>query len=171
MADDGVDPQLLRIYLSDHVAGAAGAHARARRMARAYQATPLGGPLADFADELERERTFLLELAGRLEVSLSRWKSGAAVAAERVGRLKPNGRLASASPLSALLELEVLRGGVNGKRGLWDSLGSWSSALGLDPDQFVELDRRAVDQVDLLKRLAAVARSRVAAGDRDVAHA
>ncbi|KQY43974.1 hypothetical protein [Cellulomonas sp. Root137] len=166
-----VDPRLLRIYLSDHVAGATGAIARSRRMARAYDSTPLGGPIGSFAEELEGERVLLLELSESLGLRLSRWKSVGAAAGERVGRLKPNGRLTSASPLSALLELELLRGGVNAKRGLWDSLASWSGALGLERARFEELDRRGLAQIELLEQLAAVARDRVAAGMHDVSEA
>lgn len=170
MASHGVDVdrRLLRIYLSDHVAGATGAIARSRRMARAYDGTPLGHPIGGFAEELTRERATLLDLAEGLGVRLSRWKPVGAAAGERLGRLKPNGRLTSASPLSALLELELLRGGVNAKRGLWESLASWSSALGLERERFEELDRRGLAQVELLERLATVARDRVAAGARDV---
>ncbi|WP_456824557.1 hypothetical protein [Cellulomonas sp. P5_E12] len=164
----GVDPQLLRIYLSDHIAGAAGAHARAERMARAYRSTPLAGPMADFAAELEKERTLLLELADGLGLRVGRWKSAAALTAERVGRLKPNGRIRSASPLSALLELEVLRAGVNGKRGIWDTLAAWSGALDLDRADFDQLEQRARAQIDMLTGLAAVARDRVAAGATDI---
>ena len=39
-----------------------------------------------------------------------------------VGRLKPNEQLTSYSPLSRVLEFEMLRSGVEGKLGLWDSL-------------------------------------------------
>lgn len=124
-----VDHHLLRIYLSDHVAGAAGALARVRRMARSYRGTPLGGPLADLANDLARERSFLLELAERLDVRLSRWKSAAAGMGERIGRLKPNGRLTSASPpehaTSATRDLRgaaARRGRAGGVRG--DDVGS-----------------------------------------------
>ena len=51
MTPPTVDRQLLRIYLSDDVAGAAGALSRAQRMARAYRETPLGPPLDRFAGE------------------------------------------------------------------------------------------------------------------------
>ena len=137
-------------------------------MARTYVGTPLAAPLRGFSDELARERAVLLEVAERLEVPLSRWKPVAVALGERVGRLKPNGRLTAASPLSALLELEVLRAAVNAKRGLWDTLGSWSGALGLERERFVELDQLAADQSEMLKGLASVARDRVASGARDV---
>lgn len=41
---------------------------------------------------------------------------------EKAGRLKPNGRLVSRSPLSDLVELEAMRLGVEGKLCAWRSL-------------------------------------------------
>lgn len=45
-----------------------------------------------------------------------------AVLGERLGRLKLNGRLRGYSPLSRLVELELLQVGVAGKRRLWRAL-------------------------------------------------
>ncbi len=45
-----------------------------------------------------------------------------AVAAERVGRLKPNGRLREYSPLSRFDELDFLAMGIDGKKLLWANL-------------------------------------------------
>ena len=42
--------------------------------------------------------------------------------AERVGRLKLNGKLVSRSPLSSVIELETLVVGVRGKEALWTAL-------------------------------------------------
>jgi hypothetical protein len=50
-------------------------------------------------------------------------KAGLAWAAEKVGRLKPNGHLTSYSPLSRLVELEGLKAGIEAKRSLWLALG------------------------------------------------
>ena len=58
----------------------------------------------------------------RLDVGQSRLKPAVAVVGERLGRLKPNGRWRSYSPLSRLVELEVLQLGVAGKRRLWRAL-------------------------------------------------
>ena len=44
-------------------------------------------------------------------------------AAEFVGRLKPNGRLRGDSPLSRLVELELLCAGILTKESLWRTLG------------------------------------------------
>jgi hypothetical protein len=47
--------------------------------------------------------------------------------AERIGRVKPNGRIVGYSPLSRLLELEGLEGGVEAKLALWRSLRATAS--------------------------------------------
>jgi hypothetical protein len=41
---------------------------------------------------------------------------------EKAGRLKPNGRLLSRSPLSSVVELEAVRLGVQGKHAAWSLL-------------------------------------------------
>ena len=49
-------------------------------------------------------------------------KVGMVRVAERVGRLKLNGRLFERSPLSSVIELETLVVGVRGKEALWMAL-------------------------------------------------
>ncbi|MFD1145570.1 hypothetical protein [Saccharothrix hoggarensis] len=46
-------------------------------------------------------------------------KTGLAFGAERLGRLKRNGRLVSYSPLSRFEELKFLAMGIDGKKQLW----------------------------------------------------
>ena len=53
----------------------------------------------------------------------SRLKPAGAWVAERLGRLKPNGQLRGYSPLSRVVELEGLTGGVAVKQMLWNALG------------------------------------------------
>lgn len=60
----------------------------------------------------------------RLQVTESRVKPAGAWLAEKLGRLKLNGRLHGYSPLSRVVELEGLCAGVAGKRMLWRALGS-----------------------------------------------
>jgi hypothetical protein len=50
-------------------------------------------------------------------------KNAGAWTAEKLGRLKPNGRVLSYSPLSRLIELEGLALGITGKMLLWRALG------------------------------------------------
>ena len=58
----------------------------------------------------------------RLDVEPDQIKAGLGWAAEKAGRLKPNGHLLQFSPLSRLVEIEGLITGVSGKLSLWRAL-------------------------------------------------
>jgi len=74
-------------------------------------------------------------------------KIALAVGAERLGRLKPNGRLLKYSPLSRFVELEVLVMGIEGKKVLWTTLRDLAGLADRLPDiDFDELIRRAEQQ-------------------------
>ena len=112
----------LRIYLNDHLAGASLGLALARRSHAQNREGELGEFLATFVREVDEDRRALVGVMERLGARANPLKSAVAVAAERVGRLKLNGRVLSYSDLSRLLELEGLVMGVTGKRALWRSL-------------------------------------------------
>jgi hypothetical protein len=116
------DPTLLGIYLNDHLAGSTGGIELARRTAGAHRGTEAGTTLTRLAKEIQEDRETLLEVMAALEVPVRQYKVAAAWAAEKVGRLKLNGRLLDRSPLSSLVELETLRLGVEGKACLWRTL-------------------------------------------------
>ncbi len=156
-----LDRGLLETYLSDHIAGATAGAGRVRRMADAYARTPLGPDLARVAEEITAEREWLISTADQLGVQPSRVKQAGAWVGEHVGRLKPNGRFASTSPLSALLELEMMRSAVVGKRGVWETLRIWADELGLDKGRLDHLLARADAQLATLGSLAMVARHNV----------
>jgi hypothetical protein len=118
----GVDKRLLGIYLNDHLAGAVAGVEVARRALGENRGTPLEADLRRVAEEIEEDRLTLEGLLKRLGVPRSAWKTSAAWAAEKVARLKLNGRIVAYSPLSRLLELEALATGVDAKRALWASL-------------------------------------------------
>jgi hypothetical protein len=113
---------LLATYLNDHLAGATAGRELARRSASSNRGSPLGQFLAVLAQEIDEDRDALLALMGELQVGTDRIKVLGGWAAEKVGRLKPNGRLFSYSPLSRLLEVEGLTLGVRGKLALWQAL-------------------------------------------------
>lgn len=113
----------LAIYLNDHLAGAAGGLELARRLRASNSGDPeMGEPLARICTEIEADRETLARLADRLGVRRDPLKPVLARLAERVGRLKPNGHLRSYSPLSRVLELEILAAGIGGKLQLWNAL-------------------------------------------------
>jgi len=140
---------LLSTYLNDHLAGATAGRELARRAASSNRGSErFGAATQQLAGEIEEDRRSLLALMSSLGVGTDRVKVAAGWGAEKVGRLKPNGRLVSYSPLSRLVELEALTIGVAGKLAMWESL---REVLGEDP-RLAEID---------LERLAARARGQL----------
>jgi hypothetical protein len=113
---------LLATYLNDHLAGATAGRELARRAASNNRGSPLGQFLVVLAREIDEDRDALLALMGGLQIGTDRVKVIGGWSAEKLGRLKPNGRLFSYSPLSRLLEVEGLLLGVRGKLALWQAL-------------------------------------------------
>jgi hypothetical protein len=127
---------LLAIYLNDHLAGATGARELARRAAGANRASDYGRFLEELADQIEEDRKALLAIMAELGIGIDRMKLVAGWGAEKLGRLKFNGRLLDYSPLSRLIEIELLELGVYGKLALWRSLQQ------LQPEQLSSSDLR-----------------------------
>ncbi|MEU6534329.1 hypothetical protein [Streptomyces sp. NPDC047000] len=115
-------PPLLSVYLNDHLAGATGGTELLRRAARSHRDTEFGPPLAALAEEVAQDRESLREIMTDLGVPVLRHRAAVGWLGEKAGRLKPNGRLVSRSPLSDLVELEAMRLGVEGKLCAWRSL-------------------------------------------------
>ncbi len=113
---------LLKTYMQDHYAGATAGFDLARRAAASNEGTPTGETLRRIATEIGEDRDTLEGVMKEYGVSPDPVKNAGAWAAEKLGRLKPNGRLFSYSPLSRLIELEGLALGITGKMGLWQAL-------------------------------------------------
>jgi hypothetical protein len=145
--------KLLRIYLEDHVAGATAGAQRAARLADA-EAESIDGPaLAAFAADVATDCEALLTLMEVAGVEPSRLKTMAASVGEKLGALKPNGRLADRSPLSTVVEIEAMQMAVRGKRSLWETL---LVAMPMStPIDIYGLISRADDQLALLSELHA----------------
>lgn len=150
------DRRLLGIYLTDHLAGATGAVQRLEQMRSAYTDLPVHGEIADLAGRVAGERDRLAELIHELGLSPRRGELVLARAGEALGRLKLNGRVLSRSPLTPLLEVELLRSGVVGKLSLWQTLQVHGAELGLDAQELVGLHQRALDQLEVIERIHAV---------------
>lgn len=151
------DHGLLSIYLNDHLAGATAGVELVRRMARSNEDDEEFGPvLAEIRAEIEADRATLERAMELLDIRPGRLKPAAMRVAERLGRLKLNGRLRGYSPLSRLLELEILEAGVAGKRRLWRALdeGAGERLAALD---LAALDERAGEQIRRLGALHAPA--------------
>lgn len=142
---------LLAIYLNDHLAGATGGRDLARRAARGNRTSEYGPFLAQLAVEIDRDRDSLLAIMRALDVRVDRLKVAAAWSAEKLARLKLNGRLTGYSPLSRLIELEALALGVHGKLALWRSLEEVGGAGRAGDQDLAELQRRAGEQLEQIE--------------------
>ncbi|MEE6282209.1 NAD-dependent epimerase/dehydratase family protein [Georgenia sp. MJ170] len=147
-----LERDILGLYLSDHLTGATAGTSRAERMAEAYADTELGPDLAQLATGLKEERDFVHDLIESLELRVRPYRQATAWLAEHAGRLKTNDRL-SGSPMTPLLEIELMRSAVNGKAGLWETLVELAPDLGLPRELFVALAEQARDQNATLEQL------------------
>jgi hypothetical protein len=146
------EPDLIGIYLNDHLAGATLGTDLARRAAASAEGTAVAGDLRQFAAEVAQDRASLLQIMATLGMPVRRYKVYAAWIGEKAGRLKFNGRLASRSPLSGLEELEMLRLGVEGKAAGWRTLRALADQDSrLNPGQLDELIARAQRQSGFLE--------------------
>jgi hypothetical protein len=114
--------EFLGIYLNDQLAMGVAWRELAKRSARNNSDTPAGEALGRVATGIAEDVETFHGIMRQLGVRVSRVKTGLAIVAERVGRLKPNGRLRSYSPLSRFEELEILAMGIEGKKQLWTTL-------------------------------------------------
>jgi hypothetical protein len=143
-----VNKRLLDIYLRDHDAASAGG------VALAAKALGRDDPIVK---QIARDRKALEQVMYQLGVSPSAMKVVFVRVAERVSRLKLNGRIFERSPLSRLVELETLVVGVRGKEALWTALRR--AEISLENIDLDALSRSAKAQGDELdeKRLSAAA--------------
>jgi len=158
MAESAEPDRLLAIYLNDHLAGAALGVELARRLRSSNRGDPeMGEALARICAEIEEDQDTLIRLTDRLGVARKPIKPLLAKASERLGRLKLNGQLRGYSPLSRVLELEVLAAGIGGKMQLWNSLEqSFGETLdGFDFHALAERADRQGQQVEDLHLAAA----------------
>lgn len=153
MAQSADAGRYLAIYLNDHLAGATLGVELTRRLRSSNQRDPeMGQPLARICKEIEADRDTLVQLMDRLGIDRDPVKPTLAKVAERLGRLKLNGRIFGYSPLSRVLELEVLSGLVGGKMQLWNALEQ-SFGNSLDGFDFHDLAARADSQGQRLEDL------------------
>jgi hypothetical protein len=161
----GAGPELLGIYLNDHLAGATAGVELAHRMARSHTGPGAGSTMQRLAAEIAQDRSDLQEIMAGLGIPARAYKVCAGWIGEKVGRLKLNGRLRSRSPLSNLEELEMLRLGVEGKAAGWRTLRVLAdSDPRLDAVRLDGLTSRAQGQADLLEDLRVRAADEVIAG-------
>ena len=145
---------LLRIYLRDHEAAAVGGLQLFRRCSKANRGTAYAAELQRLTDEIRSDRDALRRICLYFVAEYSNVGRAAAYAGATLGRVKMNGRVFKYSPLSRVLELEALSGGVMTKLRLWESLLLLSAVdQRLDESELSRLIAGAIDQLDALRRL------------------
>jgi hypothetical protein len=160
MAANADADRFLAIYLNDHLAGATLAVELARRLRSSNRGdAEFGEPLAQLCAEIEEDHRTLTRLMEQRGVNPDPVKPVFAKVAEKLGRLKPNGRIRGYSPLSRVLELEFLSGMVGGKLQLWNALEQ-SFGESLDGFDFHDLAARADSQGQRLEDLHLAAAQR-----------
>jgi len=112
----------LRIYLNDHLAGSTAGLELARRAEGNSTDPERTAMWSNVCDEIETDREVLRDMLDRLEFSENPIKAAIFWAAEKAGRLKPNGQLTGPSPLGQYVELEAMFLAVTGKLSLWRML-------------------------------------------------
>jgi hypothetical protein len=144
--------ELLRIYLADHHAGSVGGVALAKRLAR--RDGEIGSTVGVVLGHIQEDKRALLHLLSRVGGTRHRPKEVVVALAERLGRLKLNGRLIGQSPLTPVLELEAMVLAIEGRRRLWLTMTQ------LARDSYPDWD------IDDLRRRASRAETDAVAVDR-----
>ncbi|MFI2364536.1 NAD-dependent epimerase/dehydratase family protein [Promicromonospora sp. NPDC019610] len=157
---DSMDQYLFGLYLSDHFSGATVGLERMERMTRDYADTPFYAELAEATEQLRGERELYRDLLDALGVPRRRHRQVAAWVGEKAGRFKLNGRVTHRSPMTPVLESELMRAAVVGKIGGWQTLREHAADVGLDGEQLDALLDQAGRQVELFDRFHAWARAR-----------
>lgn len=115
-------PELLAVYVNDHLAAAAGGIELVSRMIGVHRGTELEQPLRQLLDELREEKAAITGVAQALGLPVRQYKQVATWIAEKASRVKLNGHLLSRSPSSDLIEFEFLASAVRGKRSGFETL-------------------------------------------------
>jgi hypothetical protein len=150
--------RFLGIYLNDQLAAGILWRETAQRAQRNNAGTELGDALARVATAIAEDVTTFETIMDRLGIRRDRVKTTVAVAAERLGRLKFNGRLRSYSPLSRFVELDILAMGIEGKKILWQNLadlaGLRSRFADVDFDHLIERAQQQRDELEPFRHVA-----------------
>ena len=150
----------LRIYLQNHEAAARAGIDLCRRAAHNQRAQAHGPLLEDLCVAIVDDRQRLLMIMKSVRVAPNPLLGAVLQVGERVGRLKPNGRVLRRAPLSDLIEIEALIDAVSAKRAGWYALAAASLRVPVT-SQVTELITRADDQLDRLRSIHAAVAARV----------
>lgn len=149
----------LEIYLQNHEAAARAGVDLCRRAAFNQRRQAYGPELKRLRRDIDEDRSRLRTIMTAVDAQPNPLMGVALQVGERIGRLKPNGRVLRRSPLSDLIEIEGLLDAVSAKRTGWHALAA-ADLPAEHADQVGQLIERADRQLELLGTIhARVARS------------
>lgn len=148
-----MNQDLLATYLNDHLTAATAGVELIRRAAGNHDGER-GAELARLADETAADREALRGIMQRLDVPESTVKKAAGWLGEKAGRLKPNDHLLTRSPLSDVLEVEMMRAGTAARICGFQVLRAVAvEEPRLDREELERLIARADDQAERLYKI------------------
>lgn len=149
-----MDDDLLIAQLQHHWAGSSAGVALFERVGRTHSDPEVAAEIRLMAAAVNDDREALRQVILAVGGTPSRIAATGARAAELLGRLKPNGRIVRRSALTDVLELEMLRTAVSGKRSGWQLLRALAPHDSrLDAAALDELVRRAEDELTRLEKM------------------
>ena len=152
------EPQPIEIYLNDHLAGATGACEIARNAVQKFDTTSHRNFLVQFQTEVDEDRVTLEEMIRTVGGTPNPMKQASAWIMEKVSRIKLSPGGLGSEEMSALLTIETLCIGVEGKICLWVGLKEVADDIEkLSAYDFNELIARAKSQREGLEKERLVA--------------
>ncbi|KQZ70690.1 hypothetical protein [Nocardioides sp. Root151] len=149
-----MDDDLLLGQLQHHWAGSSAGVALFERVGRTHGDPEVAAEIRLMAAAVNDDREALRQIILKVGGKPSSVAATGARLAELLGRLKPNGRIVRRSPLTDVLELEMLRTAVSGKRSGWQLLRALAPHDSrLDERVLDELLRRAEDELTRLEKM------------------
>ena len=160
-----MNDEVLKGYLQHHWTVCTAGVALFRRVGRSFSDTTVAEEVRALGTEAAADRESLAAVMRSVGVSPSAFGATAARTAELLGRLKPNGRIVRRSPLTDVIELEMLRVAVTSKRAAFEVLRvAADDDARLDPYALDRLVERADESLRTLERLhVSVSRDRMLA--------
>jgi hypothetical protein len=154
------NPELLGIYVNDHLAAATGGIELVSRMLGRHRQTEYEPQLEQLLDELREERAAVRTSLAALGLPVRQYKQVATWIGEKVTRAKLNGHVLTRSPLSDVVEFEFITVAVLAKRAGFESFRAAAEA---DPRIDGPLFERLIAQADKQHHWLADVRREVAA--------
>jgi hypothetical protein len=157
------EPQPLEIYLNDHLAGATGACEITRNAVEKYATTSHHNFLKEFLGLVEEDRATLEDMIKTMGGTPNQVKQAGAWIMEKFSRIKLSPGGTGSEEMSALLTIEMLCIGVEGKICLWIGLKAIADGIqelnGIDFDRLIaraESQRAGLEKERLVAARAAL---------------